>query len=851
MTELEYVITNFAQWFAGFREKRIVLHGSRNYAEAIIDNFAKSFNFIGIMSLDPLEGGYFHGLKVLHEADLSALQADLVILTERVKYEVAAFHFICTFCRKNHIAVYNMYGLDEVKVHLEFENAGHLTLADTKMLCKPYDIIAFEVVDTLTSCSYDRSALRLRKLFYDLIVFLYEQGKEIRFSIRKSFPVDTQIELLNKFKLLHDRERQLIYRYGEDLSFRKLKETNPGKKILYFGSGLANEFILPRYYGIDTYRFVDIYNFDCLVPGTRKPKKQYPFSPDFKLKIEQKISEKEWVSFDVFDTLIMRKTLFPRDVFLLTEQKALTAGYDAGNFALARIRAEEEQPFCDISLIYTWLQDYYGWSDAVRDAVKALEMTVESEVLTSRTEVAEVFNFAKRLGKHIVLVSDMYLPEALLRNILVQNGISGYEKILVSCDVKKSKQTGLYSELLCLCGNPGKIVHIGDNPVSDGVACEACGIESILIPSVLEMAKSRGWENCIYTASNLLERSLLGLIICNIFRDPFQNPNLMEWPVEEKTERFGISVVASLAIGHMTWLIQKLRGNKFNGVLFFARDGWLSWHIYQRIRESLPLPLAVYYYANRHSAFLCCADSEQEVEHLVESAKKSGMTASELLKNIYCISGIDMYPYEENGTISDYIRKLTEQIRQQAIKMRKGFMRYSEKNGIFSEGSYAVVDGFASGHTQMYLSKVLPFGMKGFYIGKNSAPSLDDSIEYYLKNGNSLLLQRFIELETFFTSPEPSQSHMSEEGNPVFLEERRDVQELCEVTAVLKQAEEIACEFFALFYQKGQHVSSRLIEEIYAAEDYYAAKYTLYDDWFGVPIGKREDVEKEYDDEQS
>ena len=56
---------------------------------------------------------------------------------------------------------------------------------------------------------------------------------------------------------------------------------------------------------------------------------------------------------------------------------------------------------------------------------------------------------------------------------------------------------------------------------------------------------------------------------------------------------------------------------------------------------------------------------------------------------------------------------------------------------------------------------------------------------------------------------------MSEEGTPVFLEERRDIQELCEVTAVLKQAEDIACEFFTLFYQKGQYVSSRLIEEIY------------------------------------
>ena len=48
MTEVEYVIANFSERFANFRDKRIVLHGSRNYAEAIIDNYANSFNFIGI-----------------------------------------------------------------------------------------------------------------------------------------------------------------------------------------------------------------------------------------------------------------------------------------------------------------------------------------------------------------------------------------------------------------------------------------------------------------------------------------------------------------------------------------------------------------------------------------------------------------------------------------------------------------------------------------------------------------------------------------------------------------------------------------------------------------------------------
>ena len=39
MTELEYVIAGFSDRFAAFYDKRIVLHGSRNYAEAIIDNF--------------------------------------------------------------------------------------------------------------------------------------------------------------------------------------------------------------------------------------------------------------------------------------------------------------------------------------------------------------------------------------------------------------------------------------------------------------------------------------------------------------------------------------------------------------------------------------------------------------------------------------------------------------------------------------------------------------------------------------------------------------------------------------------------------------------------------------------
>ena len=106
MTEVEYVIANFAEKFAAFQDKRVVLHGSRNYAEAIIENFADSFNFVGILSLDPIEGDYFHGVKVLSEADLPVLNIDVIILTERVKYAVAAFSSIRRVCRMNKISIY-------------------------------------------------------------------------------------------------------------------------------------------------------------------------------------------------------------------------------------------------------------------------------------------------------------------------------------------------------------------------------------------------------------------------------------------------------------------------------------------------------------------------------------------------------------------------------------------------------------------------------------------------------------------------------------------------------------------------------------------------------------------------
>ena len=852
MTEVEYVIANFSERFADFRDKRIVLHGSRNYAEAIIDDFAGSFNFIGIMSLDPLEGGSFHGLDILHDEDLSALNIDVVILTERVRYEVEAFYSIWQICRKNNVEVFNMYGVNEILAHEEANNTEPFDLEKIKKLCSLYDIVAFEVMDTVICLSTGIMGISLREVFYDLVTYLREQGKKIRFSLRKSFPSDIQIDTLKMFDLIQDEKNEVIYRTGEDLSFRTLRENNIGEKILYFGCGIVNEFILPRCYGIDTYRFIGSNDTGPLIPVNIKVKQAKPreISILSQEEIKGKILEKSLISFDIFDTLLMRKTLYPRDVIFLVEQKAKLAGYNIKGYAKARIRAEEDQPFCNFNQIYDWLGIVFNWTEETKQQIKKLELKTEQEVLVVRTEVVELLRFACESGKRVVLTSDMYFPEEILSVLLTEFGISGYERVFVSCDEKKSKHTGLYKELLPLCKASNEILHIGDNPIADGTDCEASGIESVLVPSSLELARSTGWEKSIQAASFLMDRCLLGLVVSKIFSNPFQAPDLLKCTGEERAKRFGISVIAPIAVSYLTWLIQRLREKTFDGVLFLARDGWILYRIFEWLCTWNKLPKPIYYYANRHAAFLCCADKKSELGYIVASGQISGLSPKLLLKKIFHVPENKMLPYVGEENYTEYVEKHIDIIHKNVMKNRAGYLRYSDCCGMTAGGTYAVVDFIAVGHIQEYLSQFLPYHFNGFYFWNYTLGSpLNNKTEYYLKSNNSYLLQTYIEkLETFFTSPEPSQKRMSEQGIPVFYEEYRTLQELNEIKSVLELAEDFAREYFAVFYKNEGVITPSLVEEIYSAENYPVVNYTICDDWFRGFRRKREDSEKSIDE---
>ena len=119
----------------------------------------------------------------------------------------------------------------------------------------------------------------------------------------------------------------------------------------------------------------------------------------------------------------------------------------------------------------------------------------------------------------------------------------------------------------------------------------------------------------------------------------------------------------------------------------------------------------------------------------------------------------------------------------------------------------------------------------------------DPTFEYYLRGENPELLRTYLDLETIFSSPEPSLDHISEQGTPVYQKENRSDDSLFMLQAAWDAAEAFAAEFFDLFYTKEQEIAPRFIEEIYAAGAYLGLDRPAIDDWLQIPLRKRRSSE--------
>lgn len=234
--------------------------------------------------------------------------------------------------------------------------------------------------------------------------------------------------------------------------------------------------------------------------------------------LKQLIENYEAISFDIFDTLVMRKVYFNQDVFRIVAKKYRE---EAPDFFTVRVQSERElsrtrYPY--IEEIYEDVAEKCGLSEALAFQIMTDEIETERQVIIARKSVVDIFNACKQSGKKVYIVSDMYIHQNDLEDIINKIGIVGYEKIFVSCEYGTSKPQHLF-ECYKKEVKADSYLHIGDSFLCDVVSSSKQGIENFRLKTSAEIWESMGGK----VSDNFEMRLRQAEYISDKFNSPFSD----------------------------------------------------------------------------------------------------------------------------------------------------------------------------------------------------------------------------------------------------------------------------------------------------------------------------------------
>lgn len=248
-------------------------------------------------------------------------------------------------------------------------------------------------------------------------------------------------------------------------------------------------------------------------------------------------------SWDCFDTLITRRRYDPLTVF-----DDMGARFCLEGFTSRRKAAEARAPET-IHTIYAELAKDYGWGDQEREYYKQAEIELEKE------HCCPIVENLRLVKEGDIVVSDMYLPEDAIRELLVINGLNVPVDIYVTTGGKRSRT--IWPSL------PHIDLHVGDNYESDVASPNSVGIEA------------RFYDNVHFSASERKVGGDLALLMRLVRLANPHDPETMEWHVWNDQAQFNIPalILASLELPE-------------SNVAFVMRDGVHLQPIYEAVRNA-------------------------------------------------------------------------------------------------------------------------------------------------------------------------------------------------------------------------------------------------------------------------
>lgn len=421
------------------------------------------------------------------------------------------------------------------------------------------------------------------------------------------------------------------------------------------------------------------------------------------------------ISFDVFDTALIRMTTTPEEVFVIMSKRIGDPLFREKRIKAQKIAEAKYRKGTALANIYQEMAALGYVEETDQEEMIKKELEIEETICMPRVVIRDLIKKLSKVGKTIIFLSDMYIPGNDLELILRKKGFTGFQKVIVSCDIGKNKIDGdVYKHLKKLYPFQ-KILHIGDNIRTDYINAKK-EIHSVLVRRI--------------------DGDIIDKLLMSSFR---KNKSAYSW---------GYTIMSKIAYGFAMWIDRELKDSCIHKVLFLTREGAFFKEIFNLMgyEESYDSKL---FYASRRSMLsaLAAVDFSIMSEYILKTRCSVGElckifhledTKEKTLCRRYKIKAEDAINRVKNSEaiIKEVIKESQEYISEQYELLRDYICGFDLK------GNVAVIDIGWNGTMQYLLGKLLEridssIQLTGYYLGEFTTQGLEYGIrkQGYLCNG--------------------------------------------------------------------------------------------------------------------
>lgn len=508
--------------------------------------------------------------------------------------------------------------------------------------------------------------------------------------------------------------------------------------------------------------------------------------------LKDKIDKVEVVSFDIFDTLIMRKIFSPEDVFRLLEEKVrVELKLDC---EIANVRAQAASmcgSYATINEIYQYIKQQTNLIDKNIIDIMQLEKDIDIDLCITRRDIADLYEYCLTCGKEVYLISDMYYTLQDIKRILDKCGVKvpDDEHIWISCEKKADKVSGsLWEKYSKLVSKDIRCLHIGDNKTGDAKNPVIYGIDSYYIMSAKDMLMKSSISELASSVNTVSDSICLGLVAAKLFNSPFALCSTNGKVSYDDSEIYGYCVYGPLLEKFLIWLYYNSRKDGIDKLLFFAGDGYFLEKDYKVVSELLNdgyeqdwcyLPIS------RRLIYMATMENEDDFKRVVAFPYVG--TFAEYMKSRFGIIVTEVTSEYNNRQINavgdskdilEWIQPYKDEIIKKAKRERENYLRYLKTDGDMQKGlTYGTVDLGYYGTNQYYLQRLTGIKTKGycFYacLGKDNVYISDISMTGCFQYGDdytaekSIVRKKNMYIETFITAPHGMISYIDNQGKMI------------------------------------------------------------------------------------